>query len=91
MVNQFSSIISYLKGYLYSVSKDKSLIVTDITKTENFEIEEKFFARDLNVLLIDSENSRIFIGDQNGSIFIYGLEVKNNHIETLNQFINRIL
>jgi len=80
-----------LLATLYTISKDKTLVVTDITKTVNFALEglikiiffknplffqlEKSFLNELTYLLVDNPNKRMFISDVTGTIHIYSLDV----------------
>eukprot|EP01016_Furgasonia_blochmanni_P039362 TRINITY_DN4880_c0_g1_i2.p1 TRINITY_DN4880_c0_g1~~TRINITY_DN4880_c0_g1_i2.p1 ORF type:complete len:567 (+),score=161.86 TRINITY_DN4880_c0_g1_i2:131-1831(+) len=63
-------------GTLYSVSKDKHLILTEMNRVDTYFIEEKIFTHELTGIILDKENKRIFVSDSQGSIHIYSLESK---------------
>jgi WD40 repeat protein len=63
-------------GTLYSVSKDKHLILTEMNRVDTYFIEEKIFTHELTGIILDKENKRIFVSDAQGSIHIYSLESK---------------
>ena len=56
---------------LYSVSQDKHLIMTELTRVDNHYIVEKVFLNELTGIILDNFNSRIFISDSQGSIYLY--------------------
>lgn len=64
---------NYKGGQLYSISKDRCLITTDLTNPNNV-LKEKEFSYELTCMLQHKEHKRLFIGDAAGSVYIFHYE-----------------
>lgn len=62
-----------LGGQLYSISRDRCLITTDLNNPNNM-MKEKEFPHELTCMLQHKDHKRLFIGDAGGSIYIFHYE-----------------
>ncbi|KRX00925.1 WD40-repeat-containing domain [Pseudocohnilembus persalinus] len=67
-------ILNERSAELYSISRDKQLNVTNISK-ENGAIESKIFPTILNTMVLEKLQDRLYLGGQDGRIYIYQCKV----------------
>ncbi|EGR32163.1 PX domain protein [Ichthyophthirius multifiliis] len=73
--------IDFSNAQVYSISKDKSLVITNISNSDQqFRVDEKMLENQLTALCLDSINERIFLGDSVGNIFVYSSIHPYQHI-----------
>mmetsp|Transcript_19099 Transcript_19099/g.18731 ORF Transcript_19099/g.18731 Transcript_19099/m.18731 type:complete len:106 (+) Transcript_19099:801-1118(+) len=60
-------------GYIYSIGKDGNFCVSDKTSCENY-WTKKFDKFQLTSLFHDTENKRIFAGDNGGYIHVFSIK-----------------
>ena len=64
----------YSTAILYSISTDKSLILTNLSYADCFTLQEFNFIYELIKIKTDKPNNRLFITDTNGSILILNMK-----------------